>query len=110
MQNVPRLLLFAGLGVLLVSVLFVRAADLLPRAPGKASVVLTNKNACANYVKVVDRNAGDAVRFDGWLAPGALQVVPCAQNESGYCHLATSTDGRPLVNRPFLRPGDRVGF
>ena len=108
MRRALPLLFLAGLGALVASVLLSRTSAPAPRASSPAQVVVVNDRGWARQIRVVDRNAGDAVRFEGRLGPGARQAVPCAASDSGYCRIATAVDGRPLVNRPFVRPGDRV--
>lgn len=108
MRHTFPLLLLAGLGALVASGLFLQGFARSTRAPMPARILVVNDSAWARQVTVLDANAGNVVCFEGRLGPWARQAIPCAAGDSGYCRIATAVEGRPLVNRPFVRPGDRV--
>ena len=79
-----------------------------PQATGLMTVSLANDDPVGNNVKVIDRNAGDALVFEGFIAGHDTKEIRCLQNDSGYGNIATSEDGKPWIRRSFLKPGDRI--
>ena len=75
------------------------------------TVYLVNDDPFGNNVRVIDKNAGDAQIFNGYINANSEQVIPdCRENDSGNGNIATSQDGNPWIGRSFLKEGDRISL
>ncbi len=109
MSRNTRFGFIGGLCLLALTTLLI-GTPLIPRTGGMTTVTLVNDDAFGNNVKVIDRNAGNAVRFEGYIEAHGERPIPCLENDSGYCNIATSEDGKAFIGRSLLKPGDRVSL
>lgn len=71
-------------------------------------VTIVNDDPFGNNLKVTDRNAGDALIWQGYLAAHNEVDIECRENDAGYGNIATFQDNNPGVGRSFLKNGDRI--
>ena len=109
MSKNTRLGFIGGLCLLALTTLLI-GTPLIPRSGGQMSVTLVNNDPFGNNFKVIDKNAGDAVIFSGFIEPHGERSITCRQNDSGYGNIATSEDGKPFVGRSFLKQDERVNL
>jgi hypothetical protein len=71
---------------------------------------LFNNDPYGNNVEVRDRNAGDAVIFNGHVPAQAKQAVDCRASDAGYGNITTKIDDGQWTGRPWLNEGDTVNL
>lgn len=74
-------------------------------------VTLVNDDPFGNNVRVIDRNAGNAEIFNGYIAAHGEQILYPRQNDSGYGNITTYQDGNPSgIQRSLLNDGERISL
>jgi hypothetical protein len=109
MSKNTRLGFIGGFCLLALTTLLI-GTPLIPRSGGQMSVTLVNNDPFGNNFRVIDKNAGDAELFNGYIEPHGERSITCRQNDSDYGNIATSEDGKAYIGRSFLKPNDRVNL
>ena len=71
-------------------------------------VYLLNDDPFGNNVRVVDRNAGDAEVYNGFLDAHAQVQIQCTANSAGYGNLTTYQENNAGINRSLLSEGEVI--